>query len=184
MTPIGTLQAKLTATSAPAATVLIRLYVGAVFLFEGALKFLRPDAQGTGRFDKAGIPAPGFFAPLDGFFEIGCGLLILAGLLTRLAIVPMIVNMLGALLITKLPILWAGARLFAGKSGWWDLAHESRTDLAQLCGSLFLLLAGAGALSLDARRQHTFTSNGSPQPPYADSRPQALRHRSLIVDRS
>ncbi|MFF3489068.1 DoxX family protein [Streptomyces sp. NPDC002701] len=152
MTPLSsTWQARLTATDAPAATILIRLYVGAVFLSEGILKFLRPDAQGTGRFDKAGIPAPGFFAPLDGFFEIACGLLILAGLATRLAVIPMIVNMLGALAITKLPILWGDAPLFAGKSGWWDFAHESRTDLAQLCGSLFLLLVGAGAYSLDAR---------------------------------
>lgn len=151
MTQLSTWQAKLTATSAPAATVLIRLYVGSIFLSEGVLKFLRPDALGSGRFDTAGIPAPGFFAPLDGVFEIGCGLLILAGLLTRIAVVPMIVNMLGALLITKLPILWGDAALFAGKSGWWDFAHESRTDLAQLCGSLFLLIVGAGAYSLDAR---------------------------------
>ncbi|MEU3078741.1 DoxX family protein [Streptomyces laurentii] len=124
-------------------------------LCEGILKFLRPDAQGTGRFDKAGIPAPGLFAPLDGVFEIACGLLILVGLLTRLATIPMIVNMLGALLITKLPILWGDALLFAGKSGWWDFAHESRTDLAQLCGSLFLVLVGAGALSLDAHLPRT-----------------------------
>ncbi|MFD4210477.1 DoxX family protein, partial [Micromonospora tulbaghiae] len=100
---------------------------------------------------KAGIPAPGLLAPLDGAFEIVCGLLILAGFLTRLAVVPMIVNMLGALLLTKLPILWGDAPLFTGKSGWWDLAHESRTDLAQLCGSLFLLVVGAGVYSLDAR---------------------------------
>lgn len=138
-------------TSAPGAVLLIRLYVGFVFASEGILKFVRPEAQGTGRFDKAVIPAPGFFAPLDGVFEIACGLLILAGLATRLAAVPMIVNMLGALLITKLPILWGEAALFEGKSGWWDFAHESRTDLAQLCGSLFLLIVGAGAYSLDAR---------------------------------
>ncbi|MFD4337847.1 DoxX family protein [Streptomyces anulatus] len=138
-------------TSAPGAVVLIRLYVGAIFLSEGVLKFLRPDQLGTGRFDKAGIPAPGFLAPLDGLLEIVCGVLILAGLLTRLAAAAMIVNMLGALLITKLPILWGNAPLFDGKSGWRDFAHESRTDLAQLCGSLFLLLVGAGACSLDAR---------------------------------
>lgn len=151
MTQLQQWQARLTGTSAPGAVVLIRLYVGAVFLSEGILKFLRPDQLGTGRFDKAGIPAPGFLGPLDGLFEIGCGLLILAGLLTRLAVVPMIVNMLGALLITKLPILWGNAPLFDEKSGWWDLAHESRTDLAQLCGSLFLLIVGACAYSIDAR---------------------------------
>ncbi|MGY1401316.1 DoxX family protein [Streptomyces sp. SS10] len=160
MTQFQQWQARLMGTSAPGAVVLIRLYVGAVFVSEGVLKFLRPDQLGIGRFDKAGIPAPGFLAPLDGLFEIVCGLLILAGLLTRLAVAPMIVNMLGALAITKLPILWGNAPLFGGKSGWWDLAHESRTDLAQLCGSLFLLLVGAGVCSLDAR----FTRAGSAVP--------------------
>ncbi len=138
-------------TRAPAAVVLIRLYVGLVFACEGVLKFLRVTSLGTGRFDKAGIPAPSFFSTLDGIFEIGCGVLILIGLLTRLSAVPMIVDMLGALLITKLPIFWGHAPLFRGEHGWWDFIHESRVDIAQLCGSLFLLLVGAGAYSLDAR---------------------------------
>ncbi|MEV7103954.1 hypothetical protein [Streptomyces atroolivaceus] len=42
------------------------------------------------------------------------------------------------------------APLFDGESGWWDFIHESRTDLAQLCGSLFLLIVGAGVYSIDA----------------------------------
>ncbi|MBT2430463.1 DoxX family protein [Streptomyces sp. ISL-112] len=151
MTRLSNWQTRLTSTNAPAAVILIRAYVGAVFLFEGIQKFLYPDDLGTGRFAKAGIPFPGFFGPLDGAFEIVCGVLILAGLLTRLAAVPMVVNMLGALLITKLPILWGDAPLFDGTSGWWDFVHESRTDLAQLCGSLFLLIVGAGAYSADAR---------------------------------
>ncbi|MEK2478630.1 DoxX family protein [Streptomyces noursei] len=150
MAQLGDWMAKLTGTTAPASVVLIRLYVGAVFLVEGILKFLRSHALGTGRFDKAGIPAPDFFAPLDGVFEIVCGVLVLVGLLTRLAVVPMVVDMLGALLITKVPILWGGSGLFRGESGWWDFAHEARLDFAQLCGSLFLLFVGAGALSLDA----------------------------------
>jgi putative oxidoreductase len=142
---------RLLSTRAPAAVGLIRLYVGLVFACEGVLKFLRPTSLGTGRFDKAGIPAPAFFSTLDGVFEIGCGVLILVGLLTRLATVPMIVDMIGALLITKLPIFWGHAPLFRGEHGWWDFIHESRVDLAQLCGSLFLLVVGAGSVSLDAR---------------------------------
>ena len=71
---------QLTATRASGAVVLIRLYVGLIFAGEGILKFVRPDALGPGRFIKAGIPAGNFFAYLDGVFEIGCGLLILAGL--------------------------------------------------------------------------------------------------------
>ncbi|MEV6430425.1 DoxX family protein [Nocardia sp. NPDC051463] len=155
MSQLDTWWARLTSTTAPASVILIRLYVGAVFLFEGIQKFLYPDALGTGRFDKAGIPAPGVFGPLDGIFEIVCGALLLAGLFTRLAAVPMFVDMVGALLITKLPILWGDAPLFTGKSGWWAFIHESRTDLAQLCGSLFLLVVGAGAWSLDARLNPT-----------------------------
>lgn len=157
---------RLIATTAPASVIWIRLYVGAVFFFEGIQKFLYPDRLGAGRFDKAGIPAPEFFGPLDGVFEIVCGAMILAGLFTRAAAVPMIVNMLGALLITKLPIIWGAAALFTGKSGWWDFVHESRTDLAQLCGSIFLLIVGAGAWSLDARlSRSTPTVRPHPNPP-------------------
>jgi len=103
-------------TRAPAAVVLIRLYVGLVFACEGVLKFTRVTSLGTGRFHKAGIPAPAFFSTLDGVFEIGCGALILVGLLTRLAAAPMIIDMLGALLITKLPIFWGHAPLFRGNT--------------------------------------------------------------------
>ncbi len=151
MTQPASRLAAVLSTRAPAAVALIRLYVGLVFLCEGILKFLRPASLGTGRFDKAGIPAPAFFSTLDGIFEIACGALILLGLLTRVATAPMIVDMLGALLITKLPIFWGRAPLFRGEHGWWDFIHESRVDLAQLCGSLFLLVVGGGALSLDAR---------------------------------
>lgn len=154
-------QSRLTATTAPASVIWIRFYVGVVFFCEGIQKFLYPDSLGTGRFDRAGIPAPGFFAPLDGVFEILCGALILVGLLTRVAAIPMIVNMLGALLITKLPILWGDAALFTGKSGWWNFIHESRTDLAQLCGSIFLLIAGAGLWSMDAHLSRAATRTAS-----------------------
>lgn len=154
MTTRTSMLRRLSVTRAPAAVVLIRLYVGLVFACEGVLKFLRPDSLGTGRFEKAGIPAPAFFSALDGIFEIGCGVLILVGLLTRLAALPMVVDMLGALLITKLPIFWGHAPLFRTEHGWWDFVHESRVDLAQLCGSVFLVLAGAGMWSVDARLAH------------------------------
>ncbi|MFQ2875425.1 DoxX family protein [Mycobacterium sp. MS3] len=130
--------------------MLIRLYVGVVFACEGALKFLRPEALGAGRFDKAGIPAPEGLATLDGIAEIICGAMILAGSLTRLAAAPMIIDMLGALLLTKIPIISGQAALFPTRHGWWDLIHESRVDLAQLCGTLFLLIVGSGRFSVDS----------------------------------
>ena len=140
-----------TSTRASGAVALIRLYVGVIFVGEGILKFLREDALGPGRFVKAGIPGGAFFAYLDGMFEIGCGLLILAGLLTRLATLPMIVDMLGAIILTKVPLLWGHAPLYPHESGFWDFFHEARLEIAMLCGSVFLLVVGAGALSVDAR---------------------------------
>jgi uncharacterized membrane protein YphA (DoxX/SURF4 family) len=130
------------ATDAPAAVILIRLVVGGVFLSEGIQKFLYPDALGVGRFAKIGIPAPEIMAPFVGAFEIGCGVLILFGLLTRLAAIAMVVDMLVAISTTKIPMLL--------KSGFWSMAHEARTDWAMLLGSIFLLLVGADTWSLDA----------------------------------
>jgi putative oxidoreductase len=130
------------ATDAPAAVLLIRLMVGGVFLSEGIQKFLFPDALGVGRFAKIGIPAPEVMAPFVGVCKIVCGVLFLLGLLTRLAAVTMIIDMLVAISTTKVPILL--------KSGFWSMAHEARTDYAMLLGSIFLLVVGAGAWSVDA----------------------------------
>jgi uncharacterized membrane protein YphA (DoxX/SURF4 family) len=71
-------------TNAPGWVILIRLAVGAVFVSEGIQKFLFPAALGVGRFTKIGIPAPGIMAPFVGVVEIGCGALLILGLLTRL----------------------------------------------------------------------------------------------------
>src|SRR6267154_1755689 len=85
---------KFLATRAPAAVLLIRLLVGAVFLSEGVQKFLYPDALGPGRFTKIGIPAPEFTANFVGVCETVCGVLFLLGLLTRMAALTMRSNML------------------------------------------------------------------------------------------
>lgn len=131
-------------TSAPTSVfILIRLLVGVVFLSEGIQKFLFADDLGVGRFTKIGIPAPQIMAPFVGVVEVVCGTLIILGLLTRLAAIPLIVDMLVAISSTKIPILL--------KSGFWAMAHEARTDYAMLLGSIFLLIVGAGAWSLDVR---------------------------------
>jgi putative oxidoreductase len=133
-----------TGAGASTASILIRFAAGGIFLSEGMQKFLFPIALGVGRFQKIGIPLPGFFAPFVGTVETVCGLLLILGLLTRWAAMPLILDMLVALYTTKLPILL--------KSGFWSMAHESRTDYAMLLSLLFLLIAGPGAISLDAAR--------------------------------
>ena len=129
-------------TSAPAAVILVRLMVGAVFLSEGIQKFLFPAEVGAGRFAKIGFESPEVVAQFVSCFEIACGTLVLLGILTRLAAIPLIVIMLTAITTTKIPILM--------EQGFWKMAHESRTDWSMLLGSIFLLIVGAGPWSIDA----------------------------------
>ena len=143
-------------TAAPASVILIRIVVGAVFLSEGIQKFLFPNELAAGRFLKIGIPAPEVMGPFVGTVETVCGLLIILGLLTRLAAIPLIINVCVALISTKLPILlghgfWRFSLSKLPSYGFWSMAHEARTDFAMLLGSIFLLIVGAGTLSLDAR---------------------------------
>ncbi len=136
----------------PAAVICIRVAVGLVFLSEGIQKFLYPDKLGPGRFDRIGIPAPTFFANLDGVVEIACGALIVIGLLTRLAAVPLLIDISLAIVLTKLRELQPGG--FQGVEGFWGMAHDARTDFAMLLGLIFLLWAGPGRWSLDAWLTH------------------------------
>ena len=129
-------------TSAPAPSVLIRLMVGVVFLSEGVQKFLFPDQLGAGRFLTIGLPMPEFLGPFVGTFEVVCGTLVLLGLVTRLAVIPLLTIMAVALTTTTWPML--------AEQGFWYMAHESRTDWSMTLGSLYLLFVGAGPWSLDA----------------------------------
>ncbi|MFW6040089.1 MAG: DoxX family protein [Gemmatimonadota bacterium] len=146
---------RLLATEVPAATILIRLMVGAVFLSEGIQKFLFPEARGVGRFEGMGFPDPEFWASVVGVVEIVAGVLVLLGLLTRIGALLLAVDMVVAIVTTKIPIL-LGRDLgpFQVRDldtyGFWSMAHEARTDWAMLLGSLFLLGVGAGVWSVDA----------------------------------
>jgi uncharacterized membrane protein YphA (DoxX/SURF4 family) len=140
---VDRLRDRVLATDAPGWVILIRLMVGAVFLSEGVQKILYPAELGAGRFARIGLPAPEALGPVVATFEIACGLLVLAGFLTRVAAVPLITIMVVAIATTKVPILLAG--------GVWKVAHEARTDWSMLLGALYLLVVGGGAWSMDAR---------------------------------
>jgi len=144
------LKQSLPGSSAPGSVILIRLMVGWVFLSEGIQKFLYPAALGAGRFAKIGLPAPGFFGPFVGVVEIVCCSLLVVGLLTRLASVPLLIDISVAIATTKVPML--------AKSGFWSMMHEARTDFCMLLGLVFLLLVGGGSRSLDS---HLGKSHGS-----------------------
>lgn len=132
---------KLIQTDNSKTTILVRLMVGAVFLSEGIQKFLFPAIRGAGRFEKIGLPSPEFLGSFVGGFEIVCGLLILFGLFTRLASIPLIIIMLVAIATTKSEVL--------AEKGFWEMMHGSRTDWAMLLGSIFLLIKGGGYWSVD-----------------------------------
>src|ERR1700680_2474284 len=130
------------ADRAAKAVFLIRILVGWVFLSEGIQKFLFPQSLGVGRFVKIGIPWPQIMAPFVGVVEIVCGTLLLIGLITRLATIPLLIDICVALYSTKIVTL--------AKNGFWGTLHEARTDVSMLLGLIFLLLVGGGAWSLDA----------------------------------
>jgi putative oxidoreductase len=124
------------------AVLLIRILAGWVFLSEGIQKFLFTDSLGVGRFVKIGIPWPHVMAPFVGVVEIVCGTLLLIGFLTRLATVPLLIDIAVALYSTKI--------VGFAKNGFWSTLHEARTDVSMLLALLFLVVVGGGSLSLDA----------------------------------
>jgi len=143
------------ATRDEPSVALIRLLVGLVVFFpEGLQKLLFPQLLGAGRFASIGIPWPQVLGPFVGMVEIACGLLIIIGLLTRAATIPLIVIMVVAILSTKIPILLGHDFLIfhlphLSRYGFWSMQHEARTDLCMLLACIFLLIAGSGGWSLD-----------------------------------
>jgi putative oxidoreductase len=141
-------------TTAAPSVILIRVLVGWVFLCEGLGKFIYPAEQAAGRFAKIpAIPWPQAMGPFVVGVEIVCGTLILLGLLTRLAAIPLLIDITVAILTTKLPILWGQhyGQPELKHYNLWGMLHEARTDFSMWLGLIFLLIVGAGRWSLDAR---------------------------------
>lgn len=126
------------------AVILIRILVGWVFISEGIQKFLFPQALGAGRFAQIGIPLPQFAAPAVGFVEIFCGALLILGLFTRWVAIPLLAVIGTAIATTKVP------ELHRAGQGAWFMLHDARADFSMALGLIFLLIVGAGGLSVDA----------------------------------
>ncbi len=139
---------KIIQTDRSKTTIIIRLIVGVVFLSEGLQKFLFPAIRGAGRFEKMGLPSPEFLGNFVGSVEILCGTLILLGLLTRVASIPLLFIMLVAFATTKSEVYF--------EKGFWELLHGSRTDWSMLLGSVFLVIKGSGFWSFDNKLYQYF----------------------------
>lgn len=143
-------------TRASGWTILVRFLVGLVVFFpEGIQKLAFPDVLGAGRFATIGIPYSQVIGPFVGVVEIICEALVILGLFTRLAAIPLIIIMIVAIVSTKVPILlghdfWIFHLPKLPRYGFWSMMHEARADFDMLLGALYLLIEGAGAWSLDA----------------------------------
>jgi len=123
--------------------LLLRLLVGWVFLSEGIQKFMYPAALGAGRFEKIGIPYPHFTGPFVGVVEIACGAMLILGIATMYAVVPLVIDIGVAIATTKVPMVQ--------KQGFWAAMHEGRTDFCMLLGLIAIACLGAGSWSLGRR---------------------------------
>ena len=126
---------------------------GGVFFWEGILKFVYAN-QGIGRFTKLGIPFPELTANFIGVFEICGGLLLIFGFLTRFIALTFIIEMIVAILSTKISLYLGTYPLPLPSAppqiGFWAVLHEIRSDYAQILTCAFLFIAASGKLSLDA----------------------------------
>ncbi len=143
-------------TRAPGWSILVRLLVGLVVFFpEGIQKLAFPQLLGAGRFAHIGIPYSELMGPFVGVVETVCGALVIVGLFTRLASIPLIVIMIVAIISTKIPILlghdfWIFHLPKLARYGFWSMAHEARADFDMLLGLIYLLIEGGGVWSFDA----------------------------------
>jgi len=129
-------------THAPCSTVFIRLMLGGMLVSEGIQK-LPANHLGDNSY-------PDLVSLVPGGCEIICGALLILGMMTRLAVFPMIVGSL-------LAIVYAKTSSFQ-ELDLWQVVRDAPTELPLLFGGTFLLIVGAGHFSFDALlagRDHT-----------------------------
>lgn len=126
--------------------LLVRLAVGLIFATQGFLKYADPN-MGVHRFARIGFPHPLFTAHFVGTFEMACGVLVLLGLWTRIAAIPLLIVISTAIATTKIP------ELARANQGFWYMVSDARADFAMLCCLLFLITCGPGAWSVDGYRK-------------------------------
>jgi putative oxidoreductase len=124
--------------------LLVRLFVGYFFFETGWAKIGNLDAMAE-RFTGWGIPFPAFSAALSAFTELIGGVLLVLGLATRLAAMPLFINMVVAILVVNI-------KRVSGLDEFVELS-EPLYGLS----FLWLLFAGPGPVSLDHLLWQRFT---------------------------
>jgi putative oxidoreductase len=128
-----------------------RLTVGLVFFQSGWGKLHSLDNV-TEFFMELGLPAPGFHAVFVSTTEFVCGALLLAGLATRFAAVPLIITMVVALRTA----LWEQVDSLGSLFG--------LSEFLYIALLLWLATSGAGPLSLDWLIERARRRSPAPSP--------------------
>ena len=137
------LMTKILDTGDDSKMIFARIITGLIFISEGVQKYVIVTMLGPSYFEEIGFGQPLFWSYFTGTFEILCGTMILIGLLTRLASIPLLIIMATAFFKTKLPLLLS--------DGFLRFAHEYRIDFALTLLLIMLFFQGAGKWSVDLK---------------------------------
>jgi len=132
---VGALPAGPETGATATASLLVRLGTGTVFVAFGIAKFVGHGSE-VASFRTYGLPAPDAFVYAIGGLELVGGLLLLAGLATRIAALVLAGDMLTAIIVSGI--------------GQGEVISLTLA-VAQLAGMLWLLVTGPGRLALDHR---------------------------------
>ena len=143
MKPSKGIMTRILQTSDDGKMVFVRMIAGVVFVSEGIQKYLVVSLLGPSYFQDIGFGHPMFWSYFTGSFEIVCGLLVIAGLFTRIAAIPLLTIMITAYFTAKLPVLL--------DKGFLSFAQVYRVDYALTILIIMLLVYGAGRWSVDLR---------------------------------
>lgn len=123
------------------APLVLRVVVGVVMAYHGWLKLQGgPAGFAAGLLGPKGVPAPEFMAWVVTAVELIGGAMLVVGLLTRLVTLPIIGNMVGAIVLVKKD---AGLIAPPGSGAGLEL------DLLLLAGLIAILFLGPGRFSVD-----------------------------------
>lgn len=149
-----TLNLSLTARLAGYAPLVARVIVGTIMATHGLQKLSAgPTTVGERELATLGVPLPVFTAYVVTFVELVGGILLIVGLLSRLAALALTIDRIAALLLGKVYVgriiayllLKINFELIAPA----DNRVGAELDLALIAGFLVIVLAGPGKLSLD-----------------------------------